>query len=118
MTKLVVLDMRYWPGGGYGHWCPACRCGHEINVDTPNASGAKWSFDGNTERPTFSPSINLQINPKGHKHYQPDIATTVCHYFIRAGRIEYCGDCTHEMRGQTVDLPDIPDGRYVTSKRL
>lgn len=24
--------------------------------------------------------------------------------------IEFLGDCTHELSGQTVDLPDITDG--------
>jgi hypothetical protein len=31
-------------------------------VDTPNRSGAKWSFNGDVERPTFSPSINYRVN--------------------------------------------------------
>ena len=30
-----------------------------------------------------------------------------CHSFVREGRIEFLGDCTHAMVGQTVDLPDI-----------
>lgn len=118
MSKLVRLDTHYWPHGGYGHWCPGCDSGHEIAVDAPNSSGAKWSFDGNTQRPTFLPSINMQINPKGHPHYQPDVGSTVCHYFIQDGRIQFLGDCTHALVGQTVELPDIPAGRYPTSERL
>ena len=51
-------------------------------------------------------------------HYQPDIASTVCHHFIRDGKIQFLGDCTHALRGQTVDLPDIPPGVYMTSERL
>jgi hypothetical protein len=31
----------------------------------------------------------------------------LCHYFIVDGRIRYCGDCQHELAGQTVDLPDL-----------
>lgn len=65
-----------------------------INVTKPNPWGAIWSFDGNVEAPTFSPSINL---------------VGQCHYFIRAGRIEFCTDSKHELAGQTVPLPDIPD---------
>jgi hypothetical protein len=34
--------------------------------------------------------------------------TFVCHSFVTDGRIQYLGDCTHAMAGQTVDLPDIP----------
>jgi hypothetical protein len=35
---------------------------------------------------------------------------TLCHYFIRDGKIEFCGDCPHELAGQTVPLPDVPAG--------
>ena len=119
MAKLVRLDRHYYPRGGFGHWCPGCNSGHEITVDEPNSSGARWTFDGNVKAPTFSPSINLKINtPDMGKHYQPDVASTVCHYFIRAGKIQFLGDCTHALRGQTVDLPDIPEGRYITGERL
>lgn len=121
MSKLVRLDKTYWPQGGYGHWCPGCNNGHEINVDAPNASGAKWSFDGNVVSPTFSPSINIRwgrfVDPN-FKFPDGEDDSGVCHYFIRSGRIEFCGDCTHALAGKTVDLPDIPAGRYVTSERL
>lgn len=118
MAKLVKLDTKYWPQGGYGHWCPGCNNGHEINVDQPNSSGAKWSFNGDPVKPSFSPSINMQINPKGHAHYQPDTETTVCHYFITNGQIAYCGDSTHALSGKTVDLPDIPTGHYLSCEKL
>ncbi len=29
----------------------------------------------------------------------------VCHTFVTDGRIQFLGDCTHVMAGQTVDLP-------------
>ena len=32
---------------------------------------------------------------------------TYCHSFVTDGRIQYLDDCTHELRGQTIDLPDI-----------
>lgn len=82
-------------GKVYLHWCPGCESLHGINVEKPNDWNAVWSFDGNLESPTFSPSINLVGR---------------CHYFIRAGRIEFCGDSTHKLAGQTVPLPDIPEG--------
>ncbi len=119
MAKLVALNRMYWPKGGYGHWCPGCQSGHEINVDQPNSSGAKWSFNNDPRKPTFSPSINMRVNmPDMGEHYQPDIGSTVCHYFIRDGRIQYLGDCTHELRGQTVDLPDMPPNQYLSCARL
>lgn len=33
----------------------------------------------------------------------------VCHCFIVAGQWQFLGDCTHELAGQTVDLPLLPD---------
>lgn len=119
MSKLVELDRKYWPNGGYGRWCEGCGNGHEINVDSPNSSGAKWTFDGNFARPTFAPSINMKVNtPDMGGHYQPDIKSTVCHYFIRSGQIQYLPDCTHALAGKTIELPDIPSHIYMSCKRL
>lgn len=36
------------------------------------------------------------------------VKETLCHYFIRSGKIEFCGDSPHKLSGQTVDLPDWP----------
>lgn len=115
--KVVRLDTQYYLAGSFGHFCPGCNSGHEISVEAKNHSGAQWTFNGDCERPTFAPSINLKINPPGHEHYQPDVKSSVCHYFIRDGKIQFLGDCTHDLRGQTVDLPDLPTGLYLTSQR-
>ena len=95
--------------GGYGHWCPACKEMHVIATDGKNASGAQWSFDGNLTAPTFSPSVNIRTNTPDMPHYQAQACSSVCHYHLRVGRLEYGGDCTHALKGQTVDLPDLPD---------
>jgi hypothetical protein len=41
-----------------------------------------------------------------------------CHSFVRNGRIEFLGDCTHALASQTVDLPDLPapDGLPATQE--
>jgi hypothetical protein len=113
--KVIRLDTAYWPEGWFGHWCPGCQSGHEIAVTQPLANGAKWTFDGNMERPTFSPSINIRWGKYagGNEDHGG-----VCHYFIRGGMIEFCGDSTHALAGKTVALPDIPAGTYVTSQHL
>lgn len=69
--------------------CPGCKRGHTIT----NA----WEFDGNYDAPTFNPSVLTWGSPWDAFR---------CHSFIKAGRIEYLSDCTHELTGQTVDLPD------------
>lgn len=81
------------------HGCPGCDEHHLI----PDYEGsrARWTFDGDFERPTLSPSVKHDWTVKGE-------APHVCHYFLRAGRIEYCGDSTHHLAGKTVDLPEVP----------
>lgn len=86
--------------------CPACGCCHFVND--------KWQFNGDVNRPTVTPSILVRgtrpITDDEHKRIMAgeriDVPAFVCHSFVRDGRIEYCGDCTHEMRGQVVDLPE------------
>jgi len=121
VSKLVRLDEHYYPLGGFGHWCPGCGHQHEINVDRPNSSNAKWSFDGNVQQPTFTPSVNIRwgrfadptyVPEEGHDH------SGICHYTITQGKIQFHGDCTHALKGQLVDLPDLPPGAYITSERL
>lgn len=91
-------------GDGYSHWCPGCESMHGIAVGQPLRNGARWSFDGNVDAPTFAPSINITIGPDSETG-----EIERCHYFIRAGQIEFCGDCTHALSGQTVPLPDLPE---------
>lgn len=97
MAKVVRANAEYestWYGVTYVHYCPGCKHKHRINVEKPNHCGAIWSFNGDMESPTFSPSINI---------------VGQCHYFIRNGMIEYCSDSKHELAGQIVPLPDIED---------
>lgn len=101
-------DARHDYGGHLAHWCPACRQLHDFAVDRPFRNGARWSFDGNADAPSFSPSMNIRIGPYPQA-WKKAGQIDVCHYFLRAGRIEYLGDCTHELAGQTVDLPDLPE---------
>jgi len=82
-----------------GRWiaiyCPGCEVAHAIPVEKPNpANGAVWRFNGDMERPTFSPSLHL---------------VGFCHSFVTDGRIQFLNDCSHALAGQTVDLPDMPE---------
>lgn len=98
----------YWTPGQVAHWCPACNSLHPFALETRNHSGAIWTWDGDVDRPTFSPSMNIRIGPINPNGDAEERHIDVCHYFLRGGRIEFLGDCTHAMRGQTVDLPDMP----------
>jgi len=95
------------------YWCPGCDDVHAITVDAPNS----WTWNGDLERPTFSPSVLvhphqtlIDSNLQGKALTAPEnvITTPLCHSFVTDGRIQFLGDCTHELAGQTVDLPPWP----------
>ena len=103
-------------GGHYGYrfHCPGCDESHVIPTK-PHERG--WDFNGNEERPTFAPSILVyerrvpsDADPATVvPPYKPgDVLSPRCHSFVRDGRIEFLGDCTHALAGQTVDLPEVP----------
>lgn len=79
-------------------WCPAC--------DSPHSFDERWTFDGNHERPTFSPSMLVRWrDPEGGVQH-------VCHSFLRAGVWQFLDDCTHALRGVTAQAPDWANTRF------
>ena len=80
--------------------CPGCGSGHRVPK-------SRWTLSGTPDRPTIHPSIVETVNPTDRKDYRPDCQTTVCHCVITDGRIHFCGDSTHAMRNQTVELLDV-----------
>lgn len=89
---------------GYAHWCPGCGEMHVIYVAKASASGARWAFDGDLIRPTFTPSVRIEWAGGWGEQRVP----RVCHYFLREGRMQFLGDTTHSLRNRTVVLPDLP----------
>lgn len=86
---------------GWSHWCPGCNDSHVIPTSTVLGDKA-WGFNGDVERPTFTPSVlNTWKN-------EAEGLSFCCHYVITAGSIQFCGDCTHALAGQTVPLPELP----------
>ena len=83
---------------GFMFQCPGCGCAHY--VQTNRAFSPCWHFNGDVDRPTVSPSIKVVAPVFG----QPD---RVCHSYIKDGMIQFLGDCTHELAGQTVELPEF-----------
>lgn len=75
------------------HWCDGCGCRHYIDTKDPNGAGDVWQWNGDAEKPTFTPSINIVGR---------------CHYFIRDGLVEFMMDSNHHLAGNTVPLPDFP----------
>ena len=80
--------------------CPGCDDYHVLNVS--GQGQPCWTFNGDHERPTFSPSILARYDwLEGEK---PE----VCHSFVKDGKIELLSDCTHKFAGQTLDIPEWP----------
>lgn len=81
--------------------CPGCGCLHAVAVKEPNIMNARWTWNDSLERPTFRPSILVKANYTS-VHRMDDI----CHSFVTDGKIQFLGDCTHDMAGQTIELPE------------
>lgn len=97
--------------------CPGCGSRHVVHVG--DGPGPRWSWNGDMDKPTLSPSVLVR---SGHyashnsgecwcdynrKH--PDdawVECTICHSFVVDGQIQFLGDCTHKLAGQTVPLVD------------
>lgn len=91
------------------YWCPAPK---PPGVHASPTCGLHMlPIGGATNRP------NWTLHELDPLHLEPSVLTRanyesgdfVCHSFVRNGRVEFLGDCTHELAGQTVDLPDLPD---------
>jgi hypothetical protein len=82
--------------GTFLFFCPGCKCGHVFRVPP-------WTFNGDTEKPTVGGSV--LVYP--HKSTPPFRDTLRCHSFITDGKIQFLADCEHELKNQTVDLPDL-----------
>ena len=85
---------------GLAHWCPGCDKMHSI--PEYRMGWPSWTFDGNVDQPTFSPSV-LHYWREGEEETEKR-----CHYFLTAGVLHYCGDSSHPLAGQNVPLPDLP----------
>lgn len=90
---------------GILHWCPACEEVHHFVTDGSRG----WVFNGNVDAPTFTPSMKITWGKQADPNC--DVDGGICHYILTDGMINYCGDCTHGMVGQSVPIPDWPYAR-------
>lgn len=74
--------------GQYNFWCPACKIAHSFKVPP-------WGFNDDMEKPTVDGSIYVM-------GVIDDKQGIRCHLFITDGIIEYCDDCSHNMKGKKV----------------
>jgi len=99
---------------GWSFRCPGCNDVHSL-------SSSIWSFNGNFDAPTFRASVLITSGhfvqgQEGkrcwctynaeHPGQPAPFECRRCHSFVTDGKIQFLGDCTHALVGQTVDLPD------------
>lgn len=119
LSKLLRTDS----AGRLMFWCPGCDELHVVSR-RDDATGRGWTYNENPNKPTFSPSILVRgVAIKGgdaeldrilEEYKLPEDRermladkriNTVCHSFVTDGQIQFLGDCTHGLAGQTVPLP-------------
>lgn len=97
--------LRTLEGGGLMFWCPGCASAHQVRVG--EGPGPRWGFNGDYDKPTFTPSVLVSYN--GPDAGQNGAPPAICHSFVRDGQIQFLGDCTHGLSGQTMPLPAWED---------
>lgn len=102
-------------------FCPGCKCGHGVWLEQPNSLGARWTWNGSMDKPTFKPSLKIngvEMTTAGKTDYEAwrvagcpprngkdfDSKPSCCHSVITDGVIHFCGDCTHELAGKAVPM--------------
>lgn len=97
-------DYEYPPGTKrWNVWfiCPGCGEAHAFDE--------RWKFNEDAARPTFEPSFLTWVDANPQATREPFISGRRCHSYVRDGQIEFLGDCTHQLRGKTVPIPEWKD---------
>jgi hypothetical protein len=87
---------------GYYVWCQGCKSAHFFPVSLPHPQ--HWAFSGTLEKPTFKPSLRHY-----YTHPETKQQITTCHITITDGIVEYHGDCPFDLKGQKLELQNIPE---------
>ena len=77
--------------------CPGCGYDHPFHVGYTERPS--WSWNGDVDKPTFSPSLLVF----------KDVPAQRCHSFVTDGNIQFLSDCFHELKNQTVEIPEWDD---------
>ncbi len=120
LSKILRADDQ---SGQLFFMCPGCKQVHAVKYC--GDVGPRWAWNNNVEKPTFAPSIlvrGIALTNKGNrdmevwrdsccpKRDQPfESVETICHSYVTHGQIQFLTDSTHELAGQTVDLPEFTE---------
>lgn len=73
-----------------------CDCGwHVYTCGDQYPESHRWAFNGDFGKPTFRESYLAT-----HPDYR-------CHSYVTDGFVEYCHDCTHDLKNQRLPLLDV-----------
>ena len=100
---MKITHKLYDEDHGLAFWCPGCKMHHYVaTADYPIPGwgpGSQWTFDGNFDNPTLSPSVLNRYRWKDKEE--------ICHIFVKEGQIQFLPECTHHLAGQTVPMTEI-----------
>lgn len=83
-------------GGRSGYMVECPGCGHSHAFYTSEGK-PRWTFDGNMEKPTFTPSMNV----KWSRTVDGQVIQR-CHFILTAGVFHFLTDCTHQAAGTSI----------------
>lgn len=100
--------------GNYSFFCPGCGYLHVYYTQKSHPDSPVWEFNGDMDNPTFTPSLlnrwGKEADPNWQEPEEPGPNngwSGRCHLFVRDGKIEYCGDCSHHLSGKVVEMKEI-----------
>lgn len=118
MSVMLTPKWKQVGTNSVGFFCPACQDIHIVDM-------TRWVFIIKNEKGTIQPSVHVK---SGHhvdnfkledncwcKYYtehpdeEPVYKCGICHSFVADDTISYLNDCTHELAGRSVQLPDFPN---------
>ena len=93
--KTLKLSKKGDGKGGISYWfyCPGCKLAHRF---VTKGNGLNWTFNGDMELPSFTPSLFMQHGK-------------ICHLYLTDGDLIFCTDSQHDLAGKTIGLPELPD---------
>ena len=92
-------------------WCPACDEDHMVIVQGPES----WGWNGDVNKPTLRHSVLIsggKVTTKneegrwngGWVNQENGGIDHRCHSQVTDGKIFYYDDCSHDFKGQTLEL--------------
>lgn len=82
--------------------CPGCKSPHAIRALTGPKQANAWAWNGSYDKPTFQPSILVSSDRPEDR----------CHSFVTDGKIQFLSDCFHDLRNQTIEIPDWDEEKF------